>query len=146
MNDPQVTTRPERPDERMLDEWFQKQMLASPENLEAAARLIVGLITGLLAALLGVLSLAKDKPAFLQPIAVQCVALAAIGGLLAALWLGLSVVLPQRMENRPGRPDLQREAFEKLVRRKSRRLVFAVICFGAALSGLAFVLSTALFA
>jgi hypothetical protein len=146
MNEPEVTTRPERPDERLLDEWFQKQMLASPDNLEAAARLIVGLITGLLAALLGVLSLAKDKPAFLEPIAIQCVALAALGGLLAALWFGLAVVFPQRTENRPGRPDLQRKAFENLVRRKSRRLIVAVISFGAALSALAFVLSTALFA
>ncbi len=146
MNEPQITSRPEGPDEQLLDEWFQKQMLASPDNLEAAARLLVGLITGLLAALLGVLSLAKDRPAFLESMVVQWAALATIGGLLAALWFGLAVVFPRRTPNVPGRPDLQRETFEGLLRRKSLWLKVAVVCFGAALAGLAYVLSRALFA
>jgi hypothetical protein len=67
MNESKVTAHRETAEDRLLHEWIQKQVFASPDNLEAAARLLIGLITGLLGTLLGVLSLAKaPRPAFLE--------------------------------------------------------------------------------
>ncbi len=146
MSQPAVTQiRPEKPEERLLDEWFQKQALASPDNLEAAARLLIGLVTGLIGTLLGVLSLSAAKlPEYLSVGAVRSFSLWGVGALLASLWFGLLTVLPRRIENQPGRPDLQRAAFEGMVRWKSRTLTVAVALFAIGLSCLSLVLILAI--
>jgi hypothetical protein len=137
--------RPENPEEKLLDEWFQKQALASPDNLESAARLLIGLVTGLLGTLLGILSLSAAKlPEYLSVGAVRWLGLLGVGVLLASVWFALLTVLPLRNENHPGRPDLQRAAFEGLVRWKSRTLTAAVSLFAVGLTCLALVLILAL--
>jgi hypothetical protein len=43
-----VSSRPETPAEQTLDEWFQRQVLSSPETFEVAARQLITLVTTLL--------------------------------------------------------------------------------------------------
>ncbi len=146
MNERVVASRKLTAEETALDEWFLKQSFASPDNLEAAARLLIGLITGLLGTLLGVLSLSDDSgPEFLDSHAVLTFAAIGVLTLLIALWLAIWVVVPLRMNNPSGVLDEQRQAFAALVQRKARFLSAAILTFAVALTALAIVLAFALF-
>ena len=62
-----ISIREENSEEKKLREWFETQSLDSPKNLEDAARLLIGLVTGLLGALFGVLTVsAETLPAYLS--------------------------------------------------------------------------------
>ena len=55
-----LSMREETSEEKKLREWFEAQALESPKNLEDAARLLIGLVTGLLGALFGVLTVSAE--------------------------------------------------------------------------------------
>ena len=140
-----VGIREETPAEAAQRDWFEKQVLASPGNLEEAARLIIGLITGLLGALFGVLAITSENPpAYLALPAVRYVSVATVVAWLAALLAALAVVTPLRLVTRSASPEDQARAFGALLRGKATALYVAVIAFGLGIAGLSGVLVLAL--
>jgi len=140
-----VDIHEETPRERALHEWFEKQALASPDTLEAAARTILGLVTGLLGVLFGVLAVKEDPlPSYFRLPVVRWLGVGTVAALLVALVGTLGVVLPRRIQIASARLDQQAEAFQKLMSRKSRWLSVAVIAFGLGLLALGAVLIIAL--
>lgn len=137
--------RAETPEETRTREWFATQTLESPRNIEEAARLLIGLVTGLLGALFTVLTVsAETLPAYLSLGVVRVSGIAAVVLWLLSLLAGLVVVLPRRWQFAPGRPDTQHAAFHSLLKQKSAWLTIAVVAFGLAVIALAAVLVTAL--
>ncbi|MCI0477310.1 MAG: hypothetical protein L0Y55_13760 [Anaerolineales bacterium] len=133
--------RAETPAEKALDEWFQKQSLASPDTLEEAARLIIGLVTGLLGALFGVLTVASNPlPKYLSDPVVRTLGIVDVAFLLFALIASLAVVLPRRWTFNPAQPASELATFEKILNRKSSALLVATIAFGAGIAVLALTL------
>jgi hypothetical protein len=133
-------------EEKALDAWFAEQALASPDNLEAAARTVVGLVTGLLGLLLGVLSVGEEPlPAALSLPWLGYLGAAAVALLLVALLFALGVLLPRRMALSSHRPDRQRAAFARMLARKARWLTCTVVAFGLGLLLLGAILIAALF-
>ena len=130
---PEVTfvQREETNEEKAVREWFEKQALASPDNLEAAARLLIGLATALLGVLFGVLTLKGGPlPAYLQSPLVRGLGIGTVVAVLCGLLAALAVVMPDLYRVSSRRPDKQQEAFQQLLRRKSRYLTYAVVGFG----------------
>jgi len=137
--------RKETPAEAARREWFEKQVLVSPDNLEAAARLLIGLVTGLLGVLFGVLTLEAEKlPEYLRFYVVRGLGITTVVALLSSLLAALVVVLPKRWVSSSSRPASQMAVFERLLRRKSRALTVAVVLFGLGLAALGTVLVMAL--
>ena len=133
--------RAETPAEKALYEWFQKQSLASPDTLEEAARLIIGLVTGLLGALFGVLTVASNPlPKYLGDPLVRSLGILDVVLLLFSLIASLAVVLPRRWMFNPAQPASEIEVFEKILNRKSSALLIATIAFGAGITVLALTL------
>lgn len=133
--------RAETPAEKALYEWFQKQSLASPDTLEEAARLIIGLVTGLLGALFGVLTVASNPlPKYLGDPVVRTLGIVDVVFLLFALIASLAVVLPRRWTFNPTQPASEIATFEKILNRKSSALLVALIAFGAGVVALGVVL------
>ena len=142
-----VAVREETPEEASLRGWFARQALASPETLEAAARLIVGLVTGLLTVLFAVLAVAGDPlPAYLRAWYVRWPGVVSVAALLVTLLAALAVVYPRRIEVRPSRPGSQEAAFAALLRFKARWLAVAVVAFGVGVAALGAALIGALVA
>jgi hypothetical protein len=140
-----VAVREQTEEERALDRWFAEQGLASPGNLEAAARTIVGLVTGLLGLLLGVLAVSEDPlPSYLWDAGVRPLGVAAIVFLFAALLCALAVLVPRRMAPSRHRPDRQRAAFERMVAWKACWLRAAVVAFALGVGLLGAILIVAL--
>jgi hypothetical protein len=126
-----VGMRDQTDEEKALEKWYAEQALASPDTLEAAARTIVGLVTGLLGLLLGVLSIGEDPlPSYLWEAGVRPLGVAAIAFLLVALLCALMVILPRRMAVSSHRPDEQARGFRTTVARKARWLTVTVVAFG----------------
>ncbi|MCS6911050.1 MAG: hypothetical protein NZM11_10885 [Anaerolineales bacterium] len=126
-----VAVRPETPEEARLRQWWAEQAVTAPDNLEAAARQIIGLVSGLLGVLFGVLTLAAEPlPVYLQRDDVKFAGVAAIVLLLLALLAGLAVVFPQSVAVPRARPDEQAAQFAALLGRKSGALGLAAVCFG----------------
>ncbi|GEM_PF-547711 len=133
--------RAETPAERARHEWFEKQSLASPDTLDEAARLIIGLVTGLLGALFGVLTVASNPPPkYLSDPLVRTLGSVDVVLLLFALLAALAVVLPRRWIFNPAQPASEIETFEKILQRKSSALRVATIAFGAGIAVLALTL------
>lgn len=142
-----VEVREERPQEKALSEWFEKQVLASPDTLEAAARTILGLVTALLGVLFGVLAVAEEPlPSYLALPMVRGLGVGSVAALLVALLGALGVVLPRHVQVASARLDQQAEEFQRLLARKSRWLTVAVVAFGLGLAALGAVLIVALLA
>ena len=142
-----ISIREENSAEKNLREWFETQALASPDNLEEAARLLIGLITGLLGALFAVLTISAEKlPAYLSLPLVRWSGVAAIVFWLLSLLCGLAVVLPRRWQTAPGRPATESSTFSEILVFKSNWLVLAVITFGIGTLALGIVLVNALLA
>jgi hypothetical protein len=139
------TSREETGEEKAVREWFEKQALASPDNLEAAARLLIGLATGLLAVLFGVLSLKGGPlPAYLQSPLVRGLGIFTVLAVLWGLLAALAVVMPDAYRVSSQRPDEQHKTFQQLLGRKSRALTLGVIGFGVGIVLLGFTLIAAL--
>ena len=140
-----LSIREESDEEKKLREWFEVQLLESPKNIEEAARLLIGLITGLLGALFGVLTIsAETLPAYLSLPVIKLFGVGAVGLWLVSLLCGLMVVTPRKWQSNAGRPDTQSQVFKELLKFKSEWLRASVILFGAAIIALGIVLITAL--
>ena len=140
-----VNTRPETAAEAAQREWFEKQVLASPDRLEEAARLIIGLVTGLVGLLYGVLAIESEKlPAYLQLPLVRGLGVVTVVLLVLALLEALIVVLPLRLVAASARPKTQAAAFADMLRRKSAALTLSVASFAIGLVTLGAVLIIAL--
>jgi hypothetical protein len=95
----------ETSEEKKLREWFETQALESPKNLEEAARLLIGLVTGLLGALFGVLTVsAETLPAYLSLSAVKWCGILAVVLWLLSLLCALVVVTPRRWQSDASKP------------------------------------------
>lgn len=124
--------RAETPAEKALYEWLQQQSLASPDTLDQAARLIIGLVTGLLGALFGVLAVASNPlPKFLSDPRVRALGILDVVFLLFALIAALAVVLPRRWTFSPTQPASEMAVLEKILNRKASALLVATLAFGA---------------
>jgi hypothetical protein len=140
-----LSIREENTEEKKLREWFETQALESPKNLEEAARLLIGLVTGLLGALFGVLTVsAETLPAYLSLPLIKVFGVGAVGLWLASLLCGLAVVAPRKWQSDAGKPDTQKQVFRELLGYKSRWLRVSVVLFGAAVIALGMVLVAAL--
>ena len=116
-----------------------------PDNLESTARLLIGLVTGLLGVLFSVLALAAEKtPRYLGAPSVRGLGIAAVALLLSSLLAALVVVLPWRWQGSSARPDVQQEVFAGMLRRKATALYTAVVLFALGLMALGAVLVLAL--
>ncbi len=139
------TSREETSAEKAEREWFEKQALASPDNLEAAARLLIGLATGLLGVLFGVLTLKGGPlPAYLQSPLVRGLGIGTVAAVLFGLLAALAVVMPDLYRVSSQRPDQQHQTFQRLLGRKSRALTLGVSGFGVGIVLLALTLIAAL--
>jgi hypothetical protein len=140
-----VSGREETPEEGKLREWFAAQAFESLKNLEEAARLLIGLVTGLLGALFGVLTVsAETLPAYLSLPLVKGFGIAAVILWLMSLLAGLAVVTPRKWQTDAGQPETQRQVFGQMLGYKSGWLKTSVILFGAAVVALGVVLVAAL--
>jgi hypothetical protein len=145
MTNDEIKYRAETAEEKALRKWFAKQALAAVDNLEAAARSILGLVSALLGVLFAVLAVAADPlPAYLESPLMRGMGVIAVSALLLALLGALAVVLPQKIQVSSHRPDQQAQEFQALLDRKSRLLTFAVYAFGLGLAALAAALIIAL--
>jgi hypothetical protein len=126
-----VSIREETQEEKLLRRWFDEQALASPEVLDAAAKLLVGLVTGLLTVLFSVLAVAEDPlPAYLGSWAIRLLGTWCVLALLCALLCALAALWPRRMAVDAARPVDQAKAFAGLLDRKAGWLKAAEITFG----------------
>ena len=140
-----LSVREETGEEKKLREWFETQALESPKNLEEAARLLIGLVTGLLGALFGVLTVsASTLPAYLSFPAVKWCGILAVVLWLSSLLCALVVVTPRRWQSDAGKPETQSEVFKAMLSHKSRWLKDAVTLFAGGVIALGVVLVTAL--
>lgn len=140
-----ISIREENSEEKKLREWFETQSLESPKNLEDSAKLLIGLVTGLLGALFGVLTVsAETLPAYLSLPIVKGFGVGAVGLWLASLVCGLVVVTPRRWQSNAGKPDTQNQVFKEILQHKSAWLRASVILFGTAIIALGIVLITSL--
>ena len=140
-----ISIREENKEEKKLREWFATQALESPNNLEEAAKLLVGLVTGLLGVLFGVLTVSAEKlPAYLSIPSIKGLGVIAVGFWLLSLLAGLFVITPLKWESNAGKPETQKRTFQELLKYKSAWLTASVILFGVAVIALAIVLIAAL--
>ena len=137
----------ETPEEKQLREWFARQALASPDTLDAAARLLIGLVTGLIGTLFGVLTVTAEAgkmPAYMALSTVRWLGVISVAALLAALFAALNIVLPRELHVKSARLDMQEAAFTALLRAKSRWLRIAASAFGVGVVALGITLVVAL--
>lgn len=140
-----LSIREESSQEKKLREWFEAQSLESPKTIEDAARLLIGLVTGLLGALFGVLTVsAETLPAYLSLPFVKIFGVGAVGLWLLSLLCGLVVVTPRKWQSDAGKPETQRQVFAQILKYKSDWLKASVFFFGVAVLALGVVLITAL--
>lgn len=132
-------------EEKAQEDWFVQQVLESPTRLEEAARLLIGLVTGLLTVLFGVLAIEKDPlPAYLRAPLVRELGALAVMLLLLGLVAALVVVLPRDWKFNPAALLSQAAVFQRMLRYKSRALTVATIAFALGIAVLASVLVIAL--
>ena len=140
-----LSIREESTEEKKLREWFEDQALEGPKTVEDAARLLIGLVTGLLGALFGVLAISAEKlPGYLSLPLVRWAGVAAVILWLLSLLAGLVVVLPRKWQTYAGKPDTQSQVFLQILAFKSGWLTTCVLFFGMGILGLGVVLVVAL--
>ncbi|MDA0242075.1 MAG: hypothetical protein OT477_01540 [Chloroflexi bacterium] len=129
---PIQTGRPESHEEEVLRQWWNQQRLEGVDNLEKMAREIIGLVTGLLGLLLGVLAVAEDPlPTYLQQWSVRGLGIAAIVAFLVALGTALVVIYPRPWSDLYNQPEAQKAQFDQLLNGKSYWLKWSMRFFGA---------------
>jgi hypothetical protein len=141
-----IGIREENKEEKALREWFDAQKLEAPKALEDAARLLVGLLTGLLAALLGVLTLASaNLPVYLSLPVVRWAGALSVVFWLMSLLAGLIVLVPLRWVFIPGKPASQQATFQEIRAHKAWWLTACVSAFWLGVLSLGVVLIVAIF-
>jgi hypothetical protein len=140
-----IGIREETPREAAQREWFEKQVLSAPDNLEAAARQLITLATALLSVLFGVLAVTNDPlPRYLALPLVRAIGIGVVLLLLLSVCAALLVVYPRRWEAASGKPESQENVFGRLLHWKGRALAVGAIAFAAGVTGLGAVLVMAL--
>ena len=140
-----LSIREESTEEKKLREWFENQALESPKTVEDAARLLIGLVTGLLGALFGVLTVsAETLPVYFSLPVLRWCGVTAVALWLLSLLAGLMVVLPRKWQTFAGRPDTQNQVFLKILKHKSLWLTASIIAFGTGVFCLGVVLVVSL--
>ncbi|MGB8647613.1 MAG: hypothetical protein WCF84_20435 [Anaerolineae bacterium] len=136
-----VGVRAETDGEKAQREWFQKAVQDSPARLEEAARLFIGLVTGLIGVLFTVLSIVKNpQPQYLDLPGVRVFGAGVVVLLLISLGAALFVVVPGRWTFNPAVPASEVAVFNEMLRRKSTALTLAAVFFGLGVLALAVVL------
>ena len=145
MSESQVTgVRALTPEEERLADWLAEQHLKSPDRLEAAARQIVGLVTGLVGLLVGVAAVTEQPlPPYMAWPCLRWLMVASLVLLLVSLAAGMVVLWPRRVVYSPHKMAEQRAVFEGILRRKARALGVAIVCFALGIALLAAVLALA---
>lgn len=143
----EVEVRQEPEEAAILRKWFMEQALGSPDTLDQAARLLIGLVTGLIGVLFAVLTVAEEPgklPAYMGEPWMRWLGVTSIGLLLSALLAALKVALPEKITFTPARTDELQRTFAELLEGKSRWLKVATITFGLGVTALGVVLIAAL--
>jgi hypothetical protein len=142
MDEPRVVgIRVESPEEKRLREFFDEQEIKSLANLEDAARLLIGLVTGLLGALFAVLTVASNPlPAYLKLPLVRALGVGSIVFLLMGFGAAIIVVLPREWRMKSALPADEAKTFQAMLAHKSAWLSQAVVWFGAGVALLGAVL------
>ena len=138
-----IHVRPRTPEEAAQSAWFAEQRRASVDTLDNAAKLIVGLISGMLTLLFGVLALSNEPsklPVYLTLAWLRWPAGAALLLQLGSLGAGLAVMLPRRWAVNPNQPSSETAVFESMLRTKSRWLTACIWAFGLGMLVLGLVL------
>ncbi len=126
----EVLGRPPTPDEEALVAHFAEMEKRSLEVLDAGARQIITLVTGLLGLFLGLLSLG-DAPAYLAYGEVRGLGLVIVVAYGAALGCALAAVLPRPYTFRRHSLTQMQDRWEAMQRTKARWLNRASWAFGA---------------
>lgn len=113
--------------DKRLMALFDKLETGSLDTLEAAARQIITLVTGLLGLFFGVLAL-KDAPSYLALDMVKLLGALALGFLVAALFFALEVVIPRKYH--PQDLGDMRRMLQEMLERKRAGLARAIWTFG----------------
>lgn len=132
-----ANVRPPTAEEERLAAWFEEQELHSLDRLEAAARQMVGLVTGLMGFLVAVVSLTSYPYTVWYDL--RYFILVDILFFLAALVAGLLVLWPRRWRVSSRNLTQQRCTFEAILRYKSWSLRIALAAFFLGVAMLAFV-------
>lgn len=129
-----VKVREESPQEVALAAWFTEQESKSVDNLEAAARQLIQLVTAFYGVLFGIISLGSDSvEASLSAPVVLFFGALSILALLAALLASLVVIAPLPYRYRTASLTDQKAAFETMLSRKANGLLLATVSFGLGL-------------
>jgi hypothetical protein len=129
-----VGIREETSAEKAQREWFEKETLGSPDNLEEAARQVIGLVTGMITVFVGILAVTGNPiPAYLRVPFVRAAGCVTLALLWIALGAALGVVVPWHWTFNPAQPSSQASTFVKILQLKSKALTIAVGAFAAGL-------------
>lgn len=140
-----ISTQPESEKEKRQREWLADQELKSVDNLEAAARQLISLVTALFGILFGVLTVSSNPlPVYFTYPTLRVLGVVSIILLLLTLVGALVVILPIPQRSYAQQPDRQAQLVKNLLLRKMWGLYSAVILFGVALVVLGIILISAL--
>lgn len=116
-------------------------------NLEAAARQLIQLVTAFYGVIFGIISLGSSEvAAALTQRSVTLWGALSILTLLVALIASLVVIAPLPSQYRPNSPSDRREAWERMVARKANSLLIATCAFGIGLVTFVGLIATLLYA
>lgn len=133
------------PEDEALRKWLAEQRLKSVDNLEAAARQIITLVTALLGVLFTVLAVTNDPlPSYMRLPLMRGLGIGCVVGLCLALIFALLVVLPFAYGHFPYRTDIQQSVYAQMLGRKATFLTWAGAFFFLGLLALGLVLVGAL--
>lgn len=119
---------PEPDEDRELREWFDDQAKHNLDRLEAGAKTIIQLITGLYGLFFAVLALG-DQPAYLQHLAVRIAGTVSMAAFFIALLSAVWVVLPRRSSYHQDNLTAMKQVHRQLLGRKSFWLRITLILF-----------------
>ena len=141
-----VGTRALTDEEKEQSKWFAEQRRGSVDTLDNAAKLIVGLISGMLTLLFGILALSSEPgklPFYITFAWVRWVAMLGVVGLLISLGTGLAAIMPRKWEINPNQPRTEAAAFSEMLQTKSNYLTWCIRSFGAGMALIGLVLIVA---
>lgn len=141
MNGPEIVeVRPPTPEEEALVSLFSDLEKGSLDALDAGARQVITLVTGLLGLFLGILALG-DAPPYLAYPEVRGLGLGATGAFFVALWLALNALRPRPYPFARHSLTQMRARLAEMREAKSRSLRWAHRAFGLGVLALALLLA-----
>lgn len=141
----ELPTRSESPEEARLRSWFEEQHIKSVENLEAGAKQIVTLSSGLLTVLFGLMALTEAAlPQHMNVGVIRVLAAFGAASLLVSLWAALLVLVPRWYQPTVNDPASLKATFEKMVVFKAGVMRVSWIVFGLAIMSLGLIVILAL--